>query len=71
MYKNMGKFLIITGGLILLTGVIVYFFDKFSFRRFPGDIFIKKDNFTFYFPLGISILISIILSLILFFVNKR
>jgi len=37
----------------------------------PGDIVIKKGNFTFYFPLGLSIIISIILTLIMYFAGKH
>jgi len=53
--------------MILATGLIFLLLDKlpsFSFRL-PGDILIKRKNFVFYFPLGLCILISIILTLIL------
>jgi len=62
-----GKILIIIGIMILATGLIFLLLDKlpsFSFRL-PGDILIKRKNFVFYFPLGLCILISIILTLIL------
>ncbi|MFH1783124.1 MAG: DUF2905 domain-containing protein [Candidatus Omnitrophota bacterium] len=39
--------------------------------RLPGDILIKKDNFTFYFPLTTSILISVILTLIFIFIGRK
>ncbi len=61
----------ILGGAILLIGVIFYFFDKIPLLgKLPGDILIKKKNFTFYFPLATSILLSLFLSLILFLIYK-
>lgn len=59
------------GVAFIITGVLVILFPKF---KLPGDILIQKDNFTFYFPIGTSILISIILSLVLtllFFLIRR
>jgi hypothetical protein len=53
----LGKSLIAAGVVLILFGLIVQFFGKL-----PGDIYIKKGNFSFYFPLASSILISIILS---------
>ncbi len=62
MFSEIGKFLILIGVLFIVFGFIIAIFPKF---RLPGDILIQRDNFTFYFPLGTSILISIILSIIL------
>ena len=60
-----GIFLIALGILFVLGGRIPWF------GRLPGDIMIKKENFTFYFPITTCILISIVVSLILFFFAKR
>ncbi|OGX27728.1 MAG: hypothetical protein A2787_07545 [Omnitrophica WOR_2 bacterium RIFCSPHIGHO2_01_FULL_48_9] len=60
-----GIVLIVVGGVLLLLGKIP------GFGKLPGDILIKRENFTFYFPLTTSILISIIISLVLFFFNRR
>lgn len=66
-----GKILIIIGALIILIGVVFLFADKIPFLgKLPGDIIIKKKNFTFYFPLATSILLSIIISIILYFLKK-
>ncbi len=61
------KMLIITGALIFISGIIFLLLEKFpSFSfRLPGDILIKRKNFVFYFPLGLSILLSILMTLIL------
>lgn len=67
----MGGFLIITGIVLTIIGVLVYFSDKLPFLgRLPGDILIKKENFTFYFPLATSIVLSIVISLILYWIRK-
>ncbi len=68
---GLGKILIITGILLIVFGLLFIFFHKLTFGKFPGDIIIKKGNFTFYFPLGLSIVISIILTIIMYFVGKR
>ncbi len=65
MNHDLGKILIVIGGLILIIGVILSIYGKIPFLgKLPGDIKIEKENFTFYFPIATSILISIILSLI-------
>ncbi len=70
--EDFGKILIYTGLLIAVIGFFIYMFDKLPFNlgRLPGDIYIKKDNFVFYFPLTTSILISIILSAIFIIISK-
>ncbi len=66
-----GKILIITGIIIVVIGIIFMFGDKIPFLgKLPGDITIKKENFTFYFPIVSSIIISILLSLIFYFISK-
>ncbi len=66
-----GKSLIIMGLIIAAVGVVLTLAGKVPWiGRLPGDFYIKKDNFTFYFPLATSILISIILSLILWLLRK-
>jgi len=65
-FNFLGKVLIFFGFLLIIFGVIILLGGKISFfGKLPGDIYIKKENFTFYFPLASSFLISIILSLIL------
>lgn len=67
----MGKFLIITGIVLLLIGIIIQYYGRVPFLgKLPGDIRIEKENFRFYFPITTSILISIIISLILLLIQK-
>lgn len=66
-----GKFLIVLGLVLVAVGLLVMLSGRIGWLgRLPGDIVIKRDNFTFYFPLATSILISIILSL-LFWLFRR
>jgi len=60
------------GKFIFLSGIIIAGIDKIPFfGKLPGDFTIKRDNFTFYFPMATSILISIIASLIFYFLSRR
>ncbi|MBT1077299.1 DUF2905 domain-containing protein [Geobacter grbiciae] len=69
--QGLGKSLIVFGLIIAAVGVVLTFAGKIPWLgRLPGDIYVKRDNFTFYFPLATSILISVILSLILWLLRK-
>jgi len=61
----LGKTLILLGVFIILVGLFLLLGEKIPWvGRLPGDIIIRKKNFTFYFPIVTSILISIILTLL-------
>ncbi len=63
--------LMLLGGLLVLVGALLTLGGKLPWvGRLPGDIVIQRDNFTFYFPLATSILISVVLSL-LFMLFRR
>lgn len=67
-----GKLLIFLGLILLASGVILILLNKLPFfGRLPGDIYMQKKNFSFYFPLTTSILISVILSLIFWLWPRR
>ncbi len=67
-----GKYIIIAGIVLVVIGVIVYFFhDKLQWiGRLPGDIRIERENFRFYFPITTMILASILLSLIIQLIKR-
>ncbi len=69
---EIGKSLIFIGILIIVTGVVLLFNDKLPFNlgKLPGDISYKKENFSFYFPITTSILISIVLSLMFYLFGR-
>jgi len=67
----LGKILILFGFLLVVLGIFVSFFEKIPYLgKLPGDIYVKKGNFTFYFPLASCLLISVILSLIFYLISK-
>jgi hypothetical protein len=73
--EGLGKILLIVGGIVVVLGLILVFSQHIPFfGKLPGDIFVKKDGFSFYFPivtlLILSILITIIVNVILHFMNK-
>jgi len=68
---SLGKSLIILGLIIAAVGVLLTLAGRIPWLgRLPGDIYIKKENFTFYFPLATSIIISVLLTLILWLFRK-
>lgn len=69
---NTGKYIIGLGFLIVIAGIIVYFFhDKLHWiGRLPGDIRIEKENSRFYFPITTMIIFSLILTLLVNIIKK-
>jgi hypothetical protein len=68
---HIGKLLIIAGLVIAGIGILLALGPKIPWLgRLPGDIIIEKRNFKFYFPVTTSIIISIILTLILYLLRK-
>ena len=70
----LGKLFIGIGSIIAVLGVLLLMTDRISgisnmlgwFGKLPGDVSIKRENFSLYFPLGTSILLSVILSLVFY-----
>ena len=60
----------VLGGVILLAGIALTAFGRLGLGRFPGDLVYRRGNFTFYFPLMTSILLSVVLSLLLWFFRR-
>jgi len=68
---EMAKIVILIGAVLIVIGLVMLVLPRFLFPgKLPGDILIKKEHFTFYFPLATSIVISIIISLILYLISK-
>lgn len=71
MGEQIGKYLLIVGLVMAAAGVVLIFSDKIPWiGRLPGDFHIKKDNFSIYFPLTTSILISLLLSALFWLFRK-
>ena len=64
------KLLIIIGLLLILIGLLYPLFRDIGLGRLPGDIVIKKENSSFYFPIVTCIVVSVVISLILMFFRK-
>ncbi|MCM8799988.1 MAG: DUF2905 domain-containing protein [Candidatus Omnitrophica bacterium] len=70
--EAIGKLIIILGFLLIGVGLILVFIEKIPYiGKLPGDIFIQKKNFIFYFPLTTSIIISIVVSLLIWLWSRR
>jgi hypothetical protein len=69
---DLGKLLLILGGMIVLIGVVLLLAGRFNLPlgRLPGDITYRGKHTVVYFPLATSIIISIVLSLILWLFNR-
>lgn len=69
--RTAGRLLVFSGIAITLIGLILWFGPRIpGMGRIPGDIYVKKNNFTFCFPLGTCILISIVVTFILWLLRK-
>lgn len=69
---DLGKTILAVGLLLVVIGLIIMVAGKIpGAGKLPGDIFIKKENFSFYFPLTTCILLSIIISTLLYLFGKK
>jgi len=72
MNSDTGKYIIVAGVLIVLLGIVIYFFhDKLGWiGRLPGDIRIEKENFKFYFPITTMIIFSLAITIIIQLIKR-
>ncbi len=72
MTSQTGKYIIIAGIAIVITGIIIYFFsDKLNWiGRLPGDVRIEKENFKFYFPITTMIITSVLFTIIMQIIKR-
>ena len=66
----MARWLIILGLVLVVAGLLWPWLTRLGLGRLPGDIVVERENFRFYFPLTTSILISVLLSLLLWLLNR-
>ncbi|MDQ7816295.1 MAG: DUF2905 domain-containing protein [Melioribacteraceae bacterium] len=70
-FQTLGKYLILSGAVLLIIGVVLTLGDKLPLLgKLPGDIKIEGKNYTFYFPIVTSVIISLLISLILYLFKK-
>jgi Protein of unknown function (DUF2905) len=66
----MSRTLIILGLALVATGIVWPFISRLGLGRLPGDIAIERPGFSFYFPLMTSLIVSVVLSVIFWLVNR-
>lgn len=70
--SDLGRLLIVFGLLIAGVGLVLVLGARLPWLgRLPGDIHIQRGNWTFYFPLATSLLLSLVLTLILYWIGRR
>jgi hypothetical protein len=69
--SELGKAIIGFGLLITVIGVVVMLAGRLGVHRLPGDIVVRRGNFTFFFPIVSCILVSIILTIVLNLIFRR
>ena len=69
---DLGKLLLFFGVILVVAGLVLMVFGRMNIPlgRLPGDIVYRGKNTTFYFPLATSILLSVVLSLVLYFIGR-
>jgi len=72
MNSTTGKYIIIIGAVLIIVGIIIYFFnDKLNWiGKLPGDIRIEKENFKLYFPLTTMLVLSLAVTLIINLIRR-
>lgn len=66
----MAKVLIFIGLVLIGLGVLWMVGERFGLGRLPGDIVVERGNFRFYFPLATSLVLSLVISLLLWLFNR-
>ncbi|MFQ5588994.1 MAG: DUF2905 domain-containing protein [Nitrospiria bacterium] len=69
---GLGRTLISIGILLVIIGAVLLLINKVpGLGKLPGDILVERKNYTFYFPITTSIIVSILLSLFFWLINKK
>jgi hypothetical protein len=70
--QQLGRMLVFVGAVLVVVGALFYFGDKLPLRlgRLPGDMVHRGQRSTFYFPLASCLVISVVLSLVLWIINQ-
>lgn len=70
---NLGRLLITAGAMLVVAGIVVLILNRFNlpFGRLPGDLVYRGRNSTFYFPWVTCLVISVVLSLLMWLVSRK
>jgi hypothetical protein len=66
----MSKWLIVMGVILVAAGLLWPLVSKLGLGRLPGDILVRREGFTFYFPLMTSLVVSVVVSIVIWFLRK-
>ena len=66
----MSRWLILIGFILIVAGLLWPWFSKWGLFRLPGDIVIERENFRFYFPITTMVVVSVVISLLLWLFRK-
>ncbi len=70
-FSDLGRVLMVMGGILLALGLVLTLSGRVPYLgRLPGDVVYQRGNFTFYFPIVTSILVSLVLTLVLWLVRR-
>ena len=70
--SELGRVLVVLGLIVVALGAVLLLVDRVPWiGRLPGDVHLQRGNWTFYFPIGTSILLSIVLTLVLWLIGRR
>ena len=69
--EGVGKLLIGGAGVLLVLGGLLFLLGRFGVDRLPGDLVLRRGNFTFYFPIGLMIVLSVVGTIVLNIVFRR
>ncbi len=67
---GLGRILMVTGGLIFVLGLLLSLLGRTGLGRLPGDIVVQRGNWTLYFPIVTMILLSLLLSAVLWLLRR-
>jgi len=68
---NIAKIIVISGIILVLTGLLWPWVSRLPLGRLPGDFFVRKGSFSFYFPLTSCILLSLLVSVFIYFLRRH
>jgi ribose/xylose/arabinose/galactoside ABC-type transport system permease subunit len=66
----MSRFLITLGVVLVVAGLLWPLLQKAGLGRLPGDLMVERENFRFYFPITTSLIVSVVLSLLLWWLSR-
>ena len=68
--RDFGRILILAGVIIVIAGVLMTFTGRLGVGKLPGDIVVRRGNFTFFFPLMTSIVLSIVVTVLMWLFRR-